>query len=66
MKWRYFVVAVLVVGYAMLAVGAPLITVLAGCALAAVFNWRQQSALKRPTPKKSLNQMTGLKTEEVN
>ncbi len=45
MKWRYFVVAMLVVGYAMLAVGAPLAAVIAGIALAALMNWKQ--SLKR-------------------
>ena len=53
MKWRYFVVAMLVVGYAMLAVGAPLIAVIAGIALAAVANVRQQGGLKIGLPKKS-------------
>lgn len=42
MKWRYFIVAMLVVGYAMLAVGAPLIAVAAGIALAAIVNLKQQ------------------------
>ena len=63
MKWRYFVVAVLVVGYAMLAVGAPLIAVLAGCALAAVLNWRQHKSLNGAPSKKSLNPITAMKTE---
>jgi hypothetical protein len=58
MKWRYFIVAMLVVGYAMLAVGAPLIAVIAGIALAAVANLRQQGGLKIGWPKKSPAPMT--------
>jgi hypothetical protein len=50
MKWRYFVVAMLVVGYAMLAVGAPLVAVIAGVALAAVVNLKQQGGF-RPSKK---------------
>ena len=57
MKWRYFLVAVLVVGYAMLAIGAPLIAVLGGCALAAILNWRQQKALGVAPPKKTFHRM---------
>lgn len=54
MKWRYFLVAILVVGYAMLAVGAPLIAVLAGIALAAVLNVKQQGGFEwRRQSKKS-------------
>ena len=53
MKWRYFVVAMLVVGYAMLAVGAPLVAVIAGIALAAVANLKQLGGLKIGLPKKS-------------
>lgn len=58
MKWRYFVVAMLVVGYAMLAVGAPWIAVIAGIALAAVANWKQVGSFKIGLPKKSRTPMT--------
>jgi hypothetical protein len=58
MKWRYFVVAMLVVGYAMLAVGAPLVAVIAGVALAAVMNLKQQGKLKAWPSKKSPNPIT--------
>ena len=58
MKWRYFVVAMLVVGYAMLAVGAPLIAVVAGIALAGLANLRQLGGLKVGLPKKSPTPMT--------
>jgi len=53
MKWRYFLVAVLVVGYAMLAVGAPLFAVIAGIAFAALLNLKQQGAFKLKESKKS-------------
>ncbi len=58
MKWRYFLVAILVVGYAMLAVGAPLMAVVAGVALAALLNLKQQGGLKLQRPKKSGIPMT--------
>ncbi len=57
MKWRYFLVAILVVGYAMLAVGAPLMAVVAGIALAALLNLKQQGGLKLQRPKKSRTPM---------
>lgn len=56
MKWRYFIVAMLVVGYAMLAVGAPLVAVVAGIVFAALMNlkqlgtWKTWQSKKRPTP----------------
>jgi len=53
MKWRYFLVAMLVVGYAMLAVGAPLVAVIAGIALAALVNLKQLGGLKIGLPKKN-------------
>jgi negative regulator of sigma E activity len=53
MKWRYFLVAILVVGYAMLAVGAPPVAVAAGIALAAVLNLKQLASQKVQQPKKS-------------
>ncbi len=58
MKWRYFLVAILVVGYAMLAVGAPLVAVVAGIALAALLNLKQQGGLKLQRPKKSRTPIT--------
>jgi hypothetical protein len=58
MKWRYFLVAILVVGYAMLAVGAPLVAVAAGIALAALVNLKQLGGLKLQRPKKSRTPMT--------
>jgi hypothetical protein len=58
MKWRYFLVAILVVGYAMLAVGAPLVAVVAGVALAALLNLKQQGGLKLQRPKKSPTPIT--------
>ena len=58
MKWRYFVVAMLVVGYGMLAVGAPVVAVIAGIALAAVANLRQLGGLKIGWPKKSRTPIT--------
>lgn len=57
MKWRYFLAAVLVVGYAMLVVGAPLITVLGGIAIAAALNLKQRGTL-RSLGKKSRGPMT--------
>jgi hypothetical protein len=52
MKWSYFVVAILVVGYAMLAIGAPLIAVIAGVGLAAIMNMKQLGTFERWWPKK--------------
>jgi hypothetical protein len=52
-KWRYFIVAMLVVGYAMLAVGAPLVAVVAGIALAALMNLKQLGTWKTWHSKKS-------------
>ncbi len=58
MKWRYFLVAILVVGYAMLAVGAPLMAVLAGIVLAGLLNVKQQGLPKMGPSKKSRHPMT--------
>ena len=66
MKWRYFVVAILVVGYAMLAVGAPLVAVIAGIALAAVMNVKQQGIPKLGSSKKSRAPITPPTTRTVN
>jgi hypothetical protein len=52
MKWSYFVVAILVVGYAMLAIGAPLVAVLGGIALAAIMNMKQLGIFERWWSKK--------------
>ena len=57
MKWRFFLVAVLVVGYAMLVAGAPLIAVLGGIAIAAVLNLKQQGTWRPRASKKSQDQM---------
>jgi hypothetical protein len=58
MKWRYFLVAALVVGYAMLAVGAPFIAVAAGIAFAAFLNLKQLKGLNSEPSKKSQTPVT--------
>ena len=65
MKWRDFVVAILVVGYAMLAAGAPLIAVIAGIAFAAVLNVKHQGLPKVARSKKSRTPMTPATRDEV-
>jgi len=56
MKWKYFAGACIVVGAALLKAGAPLITVIAGIALAAITNLLQHrgnSASAKPAVTKA-------------
>jgi hypothetical protein len=47
MKWRYFIGGCLLTAWVMVFMGAPLVTVIGGCALAGVWNyWKLRSAAR--------------------
>ncbi len=50
LKWNLFFAAALLGAYMLISHGIPIVPVLAGCALAALFTWRQIARKPAPQP----------------